>query len=68
MKLKTSNILSLLAAFGMIAAGITAIYDEDMVFTAICIYFICKGLFVISLMQHIQIGIKRNCCSNNTNS
>jgi hypothetical protein len=46
MSAKTSNLLNILAAFGMIAAGIIAIYDEDMLFTAIGIYFICKGLFV----------------------
>jgi len=54
MSAKTSNLLNILVAFGMIAAGIIAIYDEDMLFTAIGIYFICKGLFVTSLMQHIQ--------------
>ena len=30
MNSKTINLLSILAAFGMIAAGITAIYDEDV--------------------------------------
>ena len=54
MSAKTSNLLNILVAFGMIAAGIIAIYDEDMLFTTIGIYFICKGLFVTSLMQHIQ--------------
>jgi hypothetical protein len=52
----------------MIAAGIIAIYDEDMLFTAIGIYFICKGFFVTSLMQHIQKSIKTNCCSTITKS
>jgi hypothetical protein len=68
MNSKTSNILSVLAAFGMIAAGITAIYDEEYLYVAIGIYFISKGFFVTSLMQHIQKGIKRNCCSNDTDS
>jgi hypothetical protein len=68
MTAKTSNLLNILAAFGMIAAGIIAIYDEDMLFTAIGIYFICKGLFVTSLMQHIQKGIKSNCRSTITKS
>ena len=68
MTAKTSNLLNILAAFGMIAAGIIAIYDEDMLFTAIGIYFICKGLFVTSLIQHIQKGIKSNCRSNITKS
>jgi hypothetical protein len=68
MSAKTSNLLNILAAFGMIAAGIIAIYDEDMLFTAIGIYFICKGLFVTSLMQHIQKGIKSNCRSTITKS
>jgi hypothetical protein len=68
MNAKTSNLLNILAAFGMIAAGIIAIYDEDMLFTAIGIYFICKGLFVTSLIQHIQKGIKSNCRSNITKS
>jgi hypothetical protein len=68
MNAKTSNLLNILAAFGMIAAGIIAIYDEDMLFTAIGIYFICKGLFVTSLMQHIQKGIKSNCRSTITKS
>jgi hypothetical protein len=68
MSAKTSNLLNILAAFGMIAAGIIAIYDEDMLFTAIGIYFICKGLFVTSLIQHIQKGIKSNCRSYITKS
>ena len=57
-----------MAAFGMIAAGITAIYDEDLLFTGIGIYFISKGFFVISLMQKMQNKSNRNCCSNNTKS
>jgi hypothetical protein len=68
MTAKTSNLLNILAAFGMIAAGIIAIYDEDMLFTTIGIYFICKGFFVTSLMQHIQKSIKTNCCSTITKS
>ena len=68
MTAKTSNLLNILAAFGMITAGIIAIYDEDMLFTAIGIYFICKGFFVTSLMQHIQKGIKSNSCSTITKS
>jgi hypothetical protein len=68
MTAKTSNLLNILAAFGMIAAGIIAIYDEDMLFTAIGIYFICKGFFVTSLKQHIQKSIKTNCCSTITKS
>jgi hypothetical protein len=68
MNTKTYNLLNILAAFGMIAAGIIAIYDQAMLFTAIGIYFICKGLFVTSLMRHIQKGIKSNCCSNVTDS
>ena len=51
MNSKTINLLSILAAFEMIAAGIKAIYDEDMLFTGIGIYFISKGFFVISLMK-----------------
>ncbi len=68
MNSKTINLLSILAAFGMIAAGITAIYDEDLLFTGIGIYFISKGFFVISLMQKMQNKSNRNCCSNNTKS
>jgi hypothetical protein len=68
MNSKTSNTLSVLAAFGMIAAGITAIYDEEYLFVATGIYFISKGFFVTSLMQHIQKGIKSNSCSNVTKS
>jgi hypothetical protein len=52
----------------MIAAGILAIYDEDMLFIPIGIYFICKGFLVTSLMQHIQKSNKSNCCSNITKS
>ena len=51
MNSKTINLLSILAAFDMIAAGIKAIYDEDLLFTGIGIYFISKGFFVISLMK-----------------
>ena len=51
MNSKTIKLLSILAAFGMIAAGITARYDEDLLFRAIGIYFVSKGFFVISLMQ-----------------
>jgi len=54
MNSKTTNILSILAAFGMIAAGITAIYDEDLLFTGIGIYFISKGFFVVSVMQKLK--------------
>jgi uncharacterized membrane protein len=68
MSSKTINLLSILAAFGMIAAGITALYDEDLLFTGIGIYFISKGFFVISLMQKMQNKSNRNCCSNNTKS
>ena len=50
MSSKTINLLSILAAFGMIAVGITALYDEDLLFRAIGIYFVSKGFFVISLM------------------
>ena len=66
MSSKTINLLSILAAFGMIAAGITALYDEDLLFRAIGIYFVSKGFFVISLMQKMQKKSKHNCCSNNT--
>ena len=68
MSSKTINLLSILAAFGMIAAGITALYDEDLLFRAIGIYFVSKGFFVISLMQKMQKKSKHNCCSNNTKS
>ena len=68
MSSKTINLLSILAAFGMIAAGITAFYDEDLLFRAIGIYFVSKGFFVISLMQKMQKKSKHNCCSNNTKS
>ncbi len=68
MSSKTINLLSILSAFGMIAAGITALYDEDLLFRAIGIYFVSKGFFVISLMQKMQKKSKHNCCSNNTKS
>ena len=68
MNSKTINLLIILATFGMIAAGITAIYDEDLLFTSIGIYFISKGFFVISLMQNIQSRSNCNCGSNNTKS
>ena len=68
MSSKTINLLSIFAAFGMIAAGITALYDEDLLFRAIGIYFVSKGFFVISLMQKMQKKSKHNCCSNNTKS
>ena len=48
MKSKTLNLLSILATFGMITGVILAIFDEDKIFTAIGIYFIAKGLFVIA--------------------
>ena len=53
MSSKTIYLLVILVAFGMIAAGITAIYDEDLLFTGIGIYFISKGFFVVSLMLKI---------------
>ena len=68
MSSKTINLLSILAAFGMMAAGITALYDEDLLFRAIGIYFVSKGFFVISPMQKMQKKSKHNCCSNNTKS
>ena len=45
MSSKTINLLSILAAFGMIAVGITALYDEDLLFRAIGIYFCFQRLF-----------------------
>jgi len=68
MNSKTTNILSILAAFGMIAAGITAIYDEDLLFTGIGIYFISKGFFVVSLMQKIKKVDNGNCCATKSTS
>ena len=68
MNSKTINVLSILAAFGMIAAGIAALYDEDLLFSGIGLYFVSKGFFVISLMQKLQNKSKCNCCSNNTKS
>ncbi|MDG1822726.1 MAG: hypothetical protein P8H25_05065 [Flavobacteriaceae bacterium] len=58
MKTKTINILSLLAAIGMIGGGISAIYNEDHLVIAIGIYFIAKGLFVFSLVKSLQ----KKCC------
>ena len=54
MKSKTLNLLSILATFGMITGEILAIFDEDKIFTAIGIYFIAKGLFVIALTQKLH--------------
>jgi hypothetical protein len=54
MNLKTINLFIILATFGIIAAGIMAIYVEDILFTSIGLYFISKGFFVISLMRKIQ--------------
>jgi hypothetical protein len=45
----------------MIGAGILAIYNEDMLYTSIGIYFIAKGFFVFALMQRLA---KSNCCNN----
>jgi hypothetical protein len=59
MKSKSLNLLSVLAAFGMIAAGILAIYNDDYLFAALGIYFIAKGIFVFTLMQHMQ---QKRCC------
>lgn len=59
MKSKSINLLSMLAAFGMIGGGILAIYNENLLFAAVGIYFIAKGLFVFSLMQKLQ---KKCCC------
>ncbi len=61
MKSKTYNLLSIIAAFYMVGAGILAIYNEDMLYTSIGIYFIAKGLFVLTLMQRLA---KSNCCNN----
>jgi len=49
---------------GMIGGGILAIYNEEMMYTAIGIYFIAKGLFVMSLMQSIR---SKSCCNCNQN-
>ena len=54
MKTKTLNLLSLLSALGMIAAGILALYNDDYLFTAVGIYFIAKGLFVFTLVQKVS--------------
>jgi hypothetical protein len=59
MKSKTINLLSILAAFGMIGGGILALYKEDYLYAAIGIYFIAKGLFVFALMQKVQ---EKKCC------
>jgi len=54
MKFKTTNLLSTLAAIGMIAGGVLALYKEDYLYAAIGIYFIAKGFFVFSLMRNLQ--------------
>ncbi|NCG05246.1 MAG: hypothetical protein GWO82_07955 [Bacteroidetes bacterium] len=54
MKSKSLNLLGVLAAFGMIAAGILAIYNDDYLFAAVGVYFIAKGIFVFTLMQKIH--------------
>jgi hypothetical protein len=59
MKSKAINLLSILAAFGMIGGGILALYKEDFLYIAIGVYFIAKGIFVFSLMQKMQE--KRSC-------
>jgi hypothetical protein len=64
MKSKTYNLLSIVAAFGMIGGGILAIYNEDSLNVALGIYFIAKGLFVMSLMQSIR---SKSCCNCNQN-
>jgi hypothetical protein len=51
MNAKTTNLIGILAAFGMIAAGITALYDEEKLFIAVGLYFISKGFFVVSIIQ-----------------
>ena len=64
MKSKSLNLLSVLAAFGMIAAGILAIYNDDYLFAAIGVYFIAKGIFVFALMQRMQ---QKRCCKEQKN-
>ena len=61
MKLKSFNLLSIVAALGMIGGGILAIYDEEAVYVALGIYFIAKGFFVLSLMQRLK-RMSCNCC------
>jgi uncharacterized membrane protein len=51
MNAKTTNLIGILAAFGMIAAGITALYDEEKLFIAVGLYFISKGFFIVSIIQ-----------------
>jgi uncharacterized membrane protein len=57
MNAKTTNLLGILAAFGMIAAGITTLYDEEKLLIAVGLYFISKGFFVVSLMQKMHQNI-----------
>ena len=67
MNAKTTNLLGILASFGMIAAGITTLYDEETILIAVGLYFISKGFFVVSLIQKMHNNVKDNCSADKTN-